>query len=258
MTVGAVESGRILGSKSRRRCGHLNSTCRSRYLQGTCIKQVIKFQIEEGRLPESCRIALKLRKPSETTRYCYTFEQFKAMLDHSLGRPSLQWLGNVILGLGMTGLRIRELASLRWSDVDFAKNMIHLSNDPLRKAGSSGPRRRTKNRRDRSLPIHSKLGAALGILERRSHGRVFGGPQGGALDPDRVRTVLVQKVIGPLKERFPTPAGQVGFEHGRLHSFRHFFCSWAASCGVPERTVMTWLGHREARMASRYFSPTRL
>ena len=52
-----------------------------------------------------------------------------------------------------------------------------------------------------------------------------------ALKPDTVRRVLVREVIEPLTKKFPTPDGEQGFEHGRLHSFRHFFCSTCANKG---------------------------
>ena len=38
---------------------------------------------------------------------------------------------------------------------------------------------------------------------------------------------------------------------GRLHSFRHFFCSASANAGVPERVLMDWLGHRSIHMVHR-------
>lgn len=223
------------------------------YLEGTFLKQVIKFLIDEGHLPASCRFTLRLRKSPETTTYCYSEGEFRAMLDFCRESPALHWLGDVIAGLGLTGLRISELASLRWNDVDLSDEMLHLRNDPPRLAGSPVSRRRTKNRRNRSLPIHPDLTPILRLLKRLPHGCVFSGPHGGKLDADRVRKALVELVLTPLSRRFTTPAGEVGFADGRLHSFRHYFCSLAANSGVPQRTVMEWLGHREARMVARYF-----
>jgi integrase len=58
-----------------------------------------------------------------------------------------------------------------------------------------------------------------------------------------------------LKERFPKPEGGIGFEDGRLHSFRHYFCSVAAQAGTAEQIVMTWLGHSSSKMVRHYFHP---
>ncbi|MCH7814806.1 MAG: tyrosine-type recombinase/integrase [Planctomycetes bacterium] len=84
-------------------------------------------------------------------------------------------------------------------------------------------------------------------------GRVFHGPRGGKIKPDRVRVLLIRDVIEPLKKRFPTPPGERGFEHGRVHGFRHYFCSAAANAGVPMIVLMVWLGHRDSGMVRHYF-----
>jgi integrase len=60
-------------------------------------------------------------------------------------------------------------------------------------------------------------------------------------------------VLEPFSARFPTASGDVGFADGRLHSFRHFFCSLCANRGVPQRVVMRWLGHTESRMVEHYY-----
>jgi integrase len=40
---------------------------------------------------------------------------------------------------------------------------------------------------------------------------------------------------------------------GRLHSFRHYFCSRYANSGVPEQVVMAWLGHADSKMVRHYY-----
>jgi integrase len=59
--------------------------------------------------------------------------------------------------------------------------------------------------------------------------------------------------LTPLHERFPAAPGQISFADGRLHSFRHFFCSTCANNGVPEQVVMQWLGHRDSAMVRHYY-----
>jgi integrase len=61
-------------------------------------------------------------------------------------------------------------------------------------------------------------------------------------------------VLTPLAERFPTPEGEAGFPQGRLHSFRHFFCSLCASRGVAQQVVIRWLGHKDSKMVEHYFT----
>jgi len=68
-----------------------------------------------------------------------------------------------------------------------------------------------------------------------------------------MRRILIREVIEPLAEKFPTPEGGKGFAHGRLHSFRHYFCSTCANNGEPERMVMDWLGHADSEMIRHYY-----
>lgn len=176
------------------------------------------------------------------------------MLDHCSGKEELAWLGEVIVALTTTGLRIGELAELRWTDIDLDTNVIRLID--TRSHGSKAERanaRTTKSHRDRMLPIHTELRRVLQRLKRATDGRVLHGPKGGRLKPDTIRNVLVREVLAPMAKRFPAASGTKGFRDGRLHSFRHYFCSMSANSGVPEQVVMTWLGHQDSKMVRRYY-----
>jgi len=90
-------------------------------------------------------------------------------------------------------------------------------------------------------------------IQRTRDGLVFHGPRGGIIKPDTTRNILIRDVITPLAAQFPAPEGEIGFADGRLHSFRHFFCSVCANTGVPEQVVMRWLGHQSSRMVRHYY-----
>jgi integrase len=224
------------------------------YLELTTLKQVMKWLAEEGRIPKACLFALPLKKPQGTTTYCYRREEVEAMVAHCRGSKELTWLADVIIALACTGLRIGELAGLRWSDLDLESKTIRLTDERHRVARTKrAAARSTKSHRDRSLPIHDHLQAVLKDLPRHADGRVFHGPKRGVLKPDTIRNILEREVLTPLAERFPTQDGEPGIQDGRLHSLRHFFCSVAANSGVPEQVVMTWLGHRDSKMVRHYY-----
>jgi integrase len=73
------------------------------------------------------------------------------------------------------------------------------------------------------------------------------------LKPDTIRNILVRNVIKPLTPTFRNEIAEQSFEHGRLHSFRHYFASMCANRGVPERIVMEWLGHKDSEMVRHYY-----
>lgn len=227
----------------------------TQYLELNTLKQAVKWMIENEHLPAECRIVgLKMSKSEETDTYCWAPEEVAAIIELCRQQPELSWLGDALTALACTGLRISELAALRWRDVDLENNSIYLTDESGR-----APRRRRrqirkiKNRRSRAFPIHADLRAILLAREKSNGGLIFRGPRGGVIKPDTVRRILVRDVLSVLAGRFPTPKDEIGFADGRLHSFRHFFCSRCANSGVPEQVVMKWLGHRSSRIVRRYY-----
>ena len=217
----------------------------------TTLKQAYKWLCTEGYLNRE-PLCLPLAKPQSQRHYCYRHVEVDAMIEHCREQPELRWLGDVITALACTGLRISELASLRWTDirVDSATFAVQ---DESGFAGQLTDRRSTKNGRTRHIPIRSELAE---VFERRprSGKYVFYGPRGGRLKPDTVRNQFVEHVIAKLADRFPNRDEDTkGFADGRLHSFRHYFCSACANSGIPERVVMEWLGHADSDMVRHYY-----
>lgn len=227
---------------------------RTEFLELTTIKQAVNWMIIEKLLPEACRIRLPLTRPTGTDTYCWRAVEAEAILKRCSEVPDLAWLGDVLMALTCTGMRISELAGLRWTDIDLGNNLIKLTDETaavLRQRGRKA--RQIKNRRSRSFPIHLDLKRVLERIERQPDGLVFHGPRNGVLSPDICRRTLIKEVLKPSAEKFPTPEGEVGFQDGRLHSFRHYFCSVCANTGVPEQVVMRWLGHQDSKMVKHYY-----
>ncbi|QDU59956.1 site-specific tyrosine recombinase XerC [Planctomycetes bacterium Pan216] len=227
---------------------------RTQYLELTTLKQTIGWLVRAKHLPSGRSIELRLRKPEGTDTYCWRPEEVRAMLEFCRASNDLAWLGDVLLALAMTGLRISELASLRWRDVDLRNRTIQLVDESTR----GGDRqlatvRTTKGRRGRTFPIQDDLLPVLSDMGRHKDGYIFHGPLGGRIKADTVRRILIREVLFPLADRFPTAEGDIGFIHGRLHSFRHFFCSMCANRGVGQQVVRRWLGHKESRMVDHYY-----
>ncbi len=224
----------------------------TQYLELNTIKQILKFLVEEKQLPQDALFRYALQKPQGTNTYCWQQEEVQAMVEHC-SKPELQWLRGVIIALSTTGLRISELASLRWSDVDLNMEKVTLTDESTSTRHRKTERRTTKTGASRTFPIHSNLNDVLNSLERSADGLIFHGPMGGKIKADTIRRILVRDVLEPLEERFPPNGDEPGFINGRLHSFRHYFCSTCANSGVPERVLMSWLGHSSSKMIRRYY-----
>ena len=197
-------------------------------------------------------LKLKLSKAECQRAYCYTTEEVNAILSWCAKSTELMWLWRVIIALAFTGLRISELASLKWSDIRFDARALTIA-DESGFVEQDSDRRSTKNSRSRHIPLRKELLVMLESIPQDNQ-YVFLGPRGGRLKQDTVRNILVREVITKLKDKFPKKyPGERSFEDGRLHSLRHFFCSTCANTGIPERIVMSWLGHADSEMVRHYY-----
>lgn len=227
---------------------------KTQYIELTVLKQALKWMVGEELLPPTSNFRLPLKKPTGTSTYCYTQDEVRAIIAHCRAGEELHWLADVVVALAVTGLRIGELAELRWSDIDLEKDLIRLTDTTRRSRKSKRQEARTtKTHRDRTLPIHSELRPILERLPRLPDNRVFHGPHDGKIKPDTVRNVLTREVLTPLAKKFPAVGDVPGITSGRLHSFRHFFCSMSADSGIPEQMLMSFLGHRDSEMIRHYY-----
>lgn len=222
-------------------------------LELNVICSIVKWLVEEEHLPPSCRFLLKLSKPDGSTTFCYTKKQVTRMIAFCYALPSLVWLGQVITALATSGLRINELAKLRWTDIDFAANTIRLTDERARpRRKQTGHERRIKGKRGRALPMHPAFREVLAALPHHRDGLVFRGQKGGRLSDRQVLQALQRRVIEPLKDEFPTPEGEIGFASGTVHGLRHFFCSEAYRNGATDAELLEWLGHRNSVIMNLY------
>lgn len=135
------------------------------------------------------------------------------------------------------------------------KGLISLTDETSKKNRNGREKRTTKSGHSRTFPIQNTLKMVLTEMQRNADGFVFHGPLplDGKIKADTVRRILIRYVLTPLAPQFLSQPGEYGFVEGRLHSFRHYFCSNCANLGVKERVLMTWLGHLNSRMVHRYY-----
>jgi integrase len=226
---------------------------RTAYFELTLLKSVNGWLVANKHLPADSKLTYPLQKPQGTDTYCYTPAEVSAMVKHCQADTKLAWLVHVIIALAHTGLRISELAGLRWGDVAPDRKTIRVADERAsRRKQKSGTARTTKGRPSRTVPIHPAFKQLLVGLKRQPDGFVFHAARGGRIRPRNVLQMFIDDVVEPLKKDFPTPAGEFGFEHGRLHSFRHYFCSQAFLGGVSEGEIREWLGHADSKMVEHY------
>jgi integrase len=145
-----------------------------------------------------------------------------------------------------TGLRLGELISLRWGDVDFGKRLIHVRGSYTRRG--QGP---PKSGRVRSVPLIDQALESLDRLSRREHftgpdDLVFAGETGGYLDGSA------------LRKRFYGALGNAGLGEMRaepepltFHDLRHTFGTLAVQA-FPLSDVKAYMGHSDIQTTMIY------
>jgi len=139
----------------------------------------------------------------------------------------------VVLAM-LTGLRLGEVLSLRWSQVDLARRVLTIDNSR---------EFLTKSGKIRTVPLN---GAAVNTLRaqngRRGHsGLVFPNRRGGRWSASYVSRTFKKRVRG---------AGL--HESLHFHSLRHSFASWLIQSGCTLYEVQRLLGHSSIAVTQIY------
>jgi len=133
-----------------------------------------------------------------------------------------------------TGLRLGELAALRWVDVDLEGWRLH-----VRRSWYRGAITTPKGGRARVVDLAPSAAAVLGRL-RRAHDIVFANLDGSVVTRDQ------------LKAPWERVTKEAGLHRTTPHDARHSFASQLVMAGAPLPAVQQLLGHTDIRVTMRY------
>ena len=134
-----------------------------------------------------------------------------------------------------TGLRIGELLNLRWENIDFENNIIHLSNSPTFK---------TKTRRDRIIPIHPVLKPFLEFM--RTHYIEPKTDKVTARQPHQMEFLICFEnglPIKSVKKSFSMLTQKLSIKKCSLHTLRHTFATTCYMNDIDIYMIKEYLGH---------------
>lgn len=115
--------------------------------------------------------ALK-RLPERHEALWYTSAEYQKLILSAETFGPIEFV--LVLLAGDAGLRVGEISALRWEDIDFENRILTVRRNLVRK--HEGP---PKGKRERKIPISSRLDAALRALRHHAeHPRVFTFPDG--------------------------------------------------------------------------------
>ncbi len=225
------------------------STRSVRYMH-TLIHDCLEQAVKEGKIYRNPAKATKPPKVEKREVSYLSTDQINNFLKQIADDP---WYIAFLVALG-TGLRVGELAALRWENVDLEKGIIkvkeavyRVKNDDKRAAEKKTklifqPPKTEKGRRVVPLPEnirielkrHRKAQAQTKLLlgaMYKDEGFVFAWEDGRMVTPDY------------LSKRFLKLIRDAGYEGIHFHSLRHSYASALLKAGEHPKVVQELLGH---------------
>ncbi len=176
------------------------------------------------------RVKKLLKKNANARKKILTIDQFRGLMAEL--PIHAQW----IVGTGFfTGMRLREILSLKWNQVSLRDRIIRLEAE------------NTKDKEPRIIPICDELYSILDRIPRSLHSDyVF---------------LYKGKPINDIRNCLSKACRRASIVYGRnnkdgvvFHDLRHSFNTYMRKAGIPESVIMDITGHSTREMFDRYNS----
>ncbi|WP_348921157.1 tyrosine-type recombinase/integrase [Enterococcus rotai] len=149
----------------------------------------------------------------------------------------------VVLALE-TGMRIGEISALKWEDIDFDQQVIHVCRTKQRIFDYANSASKTKlietvpktQRSRRIIPLTPCLKEQLILAKNQANSSYVVENHGKSIEP---RTICY---------RFERIKEKVGLQNFGFHALRHTFATRCVELGISINTISTLLGHASIKM----------
>ncbi|MCC3868937.1 tyrosine-type recombinase/integrase [Terrisporobacter mayombei] len=198
-----------------------------------------------------CKLVTLPKKEDNKEVKVFTKEEQEKFLEAIKGHE-LELLYIVALG---TGLRIGEILGLKWSDIDFKNNELHV-NRSLQKAAiyeddkivryevqETTPK--TKNSL-RTIPVPQNIIKKLRTHKNEQNELILLLQE----EYNNKNYVFCNKLGRPIEDKRPgrnlkTILTSIGIEPIKFHALRHTYATRLFEAGIPPKTVQHLMGHSD-------------
>ena len=168
----------------------------------------------------------------------------------------------VVLIASFYGLRRSEVLGLKWSSIDFEKNIITIKHKVIqrnaKKNRSMVLKDKTKNKASyRSLPLLPTIATALKKHKNQiNKNKLICGNTYHKEFEDYICVDFKGKLFRPeyITDHFQIILKNNGLRHIRFHDLRHSCASLLLSKGVPMKAIQEWLGHSTYSTTANFYA----
>lgn len=219
MQIADITQNDLKNYRTRRQSqGIANSTINT---EMSVASKVFQYAIDNGIITENPVSLLKPLKCSKPERQLLSNEDIQKLCDTVKSDKFRDYLRF----LQYTGAREQEALRVRWIDVEFSRNRVHIGADGLSKNGKSR---------------YVEMSEALRVHLQGMHSRSDGSEMLFTEDHFRAKLELARP--------------RVGLEWVGFHDFRRHFVSQCVMSGIDFATIANWCGHSDggALLARKY------
>ena len=203
----------------------------------------------------------------------------QTLLEEFLTRPGVyNSLSPLITVMLYTGIRVGELGGLKWSDIDFENNEIHINHTLIYESKTKGgkseyslnpPKTRTS---ERCIPMNIKVREAL--IEEKNRQKIKGikcaicvdgytnfvflADSGKPFDYKKLNHRLdrISEAIDNEIKRKGSIYGLTSFPHVHSHMLRHTFATRMREAGADMKATSDIMGHHEVDITLNTYTDT--
>ena len=219
----------------------------------TLLNTILESAIEDKiRIDNPCRSkSLKPLKTeedeaSDTYHRALTLEEQTSFFKEAKERT---WYYELLVFMIATGCRVGEVGALKWTDIDYTKNVIRINKTITRVSHSEYiVKNRPKTKKSiREIPLSKLAKEALSSQKRKARvlnigGNIFTSTSGGMVTKGQVNAAISNVIEKHNKHN------DLQIEPFTSHALRATFATRAIEQGMQPQTLKTILGHSSLKM----------